>query len=365
MDRCRLIVTPGEPAGIGAELLIKAVQEEQNQIITIDDPDRLAKLAADGGYPLDLTVIDNFSDIATTGQSHHLAVIPITWADTITAGTPSPAHAPQVIDAISMAVFMVKSGQADAIVTNPIQKATLHQAGFEYPGHTEFLAALDNPKDNPKAVPIMMLVNSMLRVVPLTIHMPLRDIFEHITSDHIMRSVRIMARHLASDFGISAPRIAVAGLNPHAGENGMLGKEDAMIIAPAIAQLQSEGLAVTGPHSADTLFFEDKRDSYDAVLAMYHDQALIPVKTLDFHHGVNTTLGLSFIRTSPDHGTALDQAGQFTARPDSLIAAIQLARDMSYNRAEYQATPLNVSSPNVSSPNVSPPNDSSPNATLR
>lgn len=354
MDRCRLIVTPGEPAGIGAEILIKAVQEEQNQIITIDDPDRLAKLASDGGYPLDLTIIDDNSaiadispDIPTTGRPHHLAVIPITWADTITAGTPSAANAPQVIEAINTAVSMIKSDQADAIVTNPIQKATLHQAGFEYPGHTEFLAELDSPKDNPDnclgTFPIMMLVNSMLRVVPLTIHMPLRDIFEHITGDHIMRSVRIMARHLASDFGISAPRIAVAGLNPHAGENGMLGQEDAMIIAPAISQLQSEGLAVTGPHSADTLFFEDKRDSYDAVLAMYHDQALIPVKTLDFHHGVNTTLGLSFIRTSPDHGTALDQAGQFTARPDSLIAAIQLARAMSNQRKKYQTSiPIDV-----------------------
>ncbi|MGB1036230.1 MAG: 4-hydroxythreonine-4-phosphate dehydrogenase PdxA, partial [Candidatus Puniceispirillales bacterium] len=231
--------------------------------------------------------------------------------------------------AIRDAVAMVQSGLVDALVTNPIQKRTLHDAGFSYPGHTEYLASLDDQND---IHPVMMLVNPVLRVVPLTIHMPLKDIFAHITSEHIIRTVRIMAQSLISDFGIKTPHIAVAGLNPHAGENGMLGNEEQMIIAPAIASLQAEGLAVTGPYSADTLFFHDKHDSYDAVLAMYHDQALIPVKTLDFHHGVNATLGLSFIRTSPDHGTALDQAGQFTARPNSLIAAIELAQFMAKHR---------------------------------
>ncbi|MGB0180822.1 MAG: 4-hydroxythreonine-4-phosphate dehydrogenase PdxA [Candidatus Puniceispirillales bacterium] len=327
-----VFVTPGEPAGIGAECLIKAVDQGQQNLITMDDPDRLARLAASGGYQLDMTVIDDIAaipDPVSEPRSHQLMVIPITWPDAIIAGQPSAANAPQVIHAIRDAVTMVQSGLVDALVTNPIQKLTLHDAGFSYPGHTEYLASLDDQND---IHPVMMLVNPVLRVVPLTIHMPLKDIFAHITSEHIIRTVRIMAQSLISDFGIQTPHIAVAGLNPHAGENGMLGNEEQVIIAPAITSLQAEGLDVTGPYSADTLFFDDKHDSYDAVLAMYHDQALIPVKTLDFHHGVNATLGLSFIRTSPDHGTALDQAGQFTARPDSLIAAIELAQFMANQR---------------------------------
>ncbi len=327
-----VFVTPGEPAGIGTECLIKAVDQGQKNLITMDDPERIAKLAASGGYKLDLEIIDDvaaMADIISEQRPHQLNVIPMTWPDTIIAGQPSTANAPQVIHAIRDAVTMVKSGQVSALVTNPIQKLTLHEAGFSYPGHTEYLASLDGQND---IYPVMMLVNSMLRVVPLTIHIPLKDIFTHITSEHIIRTLRIMVQSLISDFGIKTPHVAVAGLNPHAGENGMLGSEEQMIISPAIKLLQAEGLTVTGPYSADTLFFQDRHNSYDAVLAMYHDQALIPVKTLDFHHGVNTTLGLSFIRTSPDHGTALDQAGQFTAKPDSLIAAIELARFMAKNR---------------------------------
>jgi 4-hydroxythreonine-4-phosphate dehydrogenase len=343
-----VLVTPGEPAGIGAECLIKAVAHGHNNLITIDDPDRLTRLAAAGGYALNCSIIENKSamaDIPRQPHPHHVNVIPITWPDAVIAGQPSAVNAAQVIDAIRDAVAMVTSGQIDAIVTNPIQKATLHQVGFSYPGHTEYLAALDS---NPDAYPVMMLANDMLRVVPLTIHMPLKDIFNHITPALIMRTIRIMAQDMSTYFGIEKPRIAVAGLNPHAGEDGMLGDEEQTIIAPAIAALQAEGLDVTGPYSADTLFFDDKRTSYDAVLAMYHDQALIPVKTLDFHHGVNTTLGLSFIRTSPDHGTALDQAGQFTARPDSLIAAITLAESMAQSMAKYKkrkATVMDTDTP--------------------
>lgn len=336
MGNHHILVTPGEPAGIGAELLIKAVNHGHSNLITIDDPDRLKKLATEGGFSLNISVInerDSITDITPEQIKHHLKVIPIKWPETVVAGKPSTANAPQVINAIRDAVGLVKSGRVDALVTNPIQKATLSQAGFEYPGHTEYLAALDITK----SIPVMMLVNSMLRVVPLTIHMPLKNIFDHITTDQIIQSIRIIAKSLITDFGIDEPRIAVAGLNPHAGENGMLGEEDQNIIAPAISAMQADGLAVTGPYPADTLFFEDMRCHYDAVLAMYHDQALIPVKTLDFHHGVNTTLGLSFIRTSPDHGTALDQAGHFTARPDSLISAIDLAKSMINSRAKYKA----------------------------
>ena len=329
----RLLVTPGEPAGIGGELLLKAVASGEKNLWTIDDPDRLEALAKCG----DIDVV-----ITTVGTSHtdtlplgHLGVIPMIWPDEVNPGVPSPKNAPQVIRAISDAVSMIKGGNADAMITNPIQKATLTAAGFAHPGHTEYLAELDRGADGEEKYPVMMLANASLRITPLTIHVPLRDVFALITHERIIKTLRLMANGLMMDFGIKTPRIAVTGLNPHAGESGTLGDEEINLIMPAIHQLNEEGIIVTGPHSADTLFFEDRRQEYDAVLAMYHDQALIPVKTLDFHHGVNITMGLSFIRTSPDHGTALDQAGRFTARPDSLIAAITMARQMVKNRADF------------------------------
>ncbi len=330
----RLLVTPGEPAGIGGELLLLAAASGEANLWTIDDPDRLEALARRGNIN---TVITTISPAQTdTLPPGHLGVIPMIWPKDISAGAPSSENAPKVISAITDAVHMIKQGHADALITNPIQKATLTAAGFAHPGHTEYLAELDRERDGEDKYPVMMLANAALRVTPLTIHVPLREVFALITPERITKTLRLMVKGLQMDFGIETPRIAVTGLNPHAGESGTLGHEENELIAPAIQRLKDEGLNITGPYSADTLFFEDRRQNYDAVLAMYHDQALIPVKTLDFHHGVNVTLGLSFIRTSPDHGTALDQAGQFTARPDSLIAAIAMARQMVQHRAKHK-----------------------------
>ena len=316
----RIVVTVGEPAGIGAEMLIKAAAGI-GELITIDDPARLEALARQAPEPITIRTIEpNDNTPIAKGQ---LGVMPIEWDAEVSFGKPSPKNAPKVIAAIDKAVAMVKEGMAAALVTNPIQKSTLHEAGFPYAGHTEYLAKLDK-----KSNVAMMLANEDLRVVPLTIHVPLREVAPLITRERIATTAHILHRALQEHWGIPAPRIAVTGLNPHAGEDGLLGDEEATIIAPAIAALQGEGLDITGAFPADSLFFAEHRQDFDAILAMYHDQALIPIKTLDFHHSVNITLGLSFIRTSPDHGTALDQAGRFTARPDSLIAAIEMARNL-------------------------------------
>ena len=320
IDARRIVVTAGEPAGIGAEMLIKAAAGI-GELITIDDPARLETLARQAPEPITIRTIEpNDNTPIPKGQ---LGVMPIEWDAEVSFGKPYPKNAPKVIEAIDMAVAMVKAGKAAAVVTNPIQKSTLHEAGFPYAGHTEYLAKLDGGADA-----VMMLANKDLRVVPLTIHVPLREVAPLITGDRIIKTARILRGDLWKHWGLANPRIAVTGLNPHAGEAGLLGDEESTIITPAIAELQNEGIDIKGPFPADSLFFTEHRQDYDAILAMYHDQALIPIKTLDFHHSVNITLGLSFIRTSPDHGTALDQAGQFTARPDSLIAAIEMARNL-------------------------------------
>jgi 4-hydroxythreonine-4-phosphate dehydrogenase len=228
----------------------------------------------------------------------------------------------------------VVRGDAAALVTNPIAKAVLYGAGFKHAGHTEFLASLAEAREPGRRYhPVMMLAADELKVVPLTVHIPLADVARSITRPAIEDTVRVLWDALRRDFGLEAPRIAVAGLNPHAGEGGSLGREEEDIIIPAIRELRSEGLPVTGPHSADTLFHAEARARYDAVLCMYHDQALIPLKTLAFDRGVNVTLGLPFVRTSPDHGTAFDIAGTGTARPDSLIASLRLADTIAARRA--------------------------------
>jgi 4-hydroxythreonine-4-phosphate dehydrogenase len=257
-----------------------------------------------------------------------LPVLPVRLAHWVAAGQPDPANAPAVIGAIERAVALVKAGEAAAIVTLPIRKETLYDAGFRHPGHTEFLAELAGG-----AIPVMMLVCPGLRVVPVTIHLALREALTRITTERIVAAGRISAAGLRRDFGVAAPRLAVAGLNPHAGEGGTLGREEIEVIAPAVAQLRAEGIAVSGPSPADTLFHERARSRYDAALCMYHDQALIPLKTIDFERGVNVTLGLPFVRTSPDHGTALDIAGRGIASPESLIAALKLAAEMAERRA--------------------------------
>jgi len=328
----RLIVSPGEPGGIGGEILVDAAYYGASPLVTIDDPDRLSAIAKAKKIPLKIARVDDLESAnALSGDT--LAVLPMTWAEAPKPGHASVANAPQVIDAIRKSASFAQQGLVKGLVTNPIQKSSLYAAGFESPGHTEFLGQLDGPH----AYPVMMLACKDLKAVPLTVHIPLKDVPQAISEDRIIRVASILDDALRRDFGISSPRITVAGLNPHAGEDGSIGQEEVTIITPAIKKLIGMGMNITGPVSADTLFHEDRRQDYDAVIAMYHDQALIPVKTLDFHGGVNVTLGLSYIRTSPDHGTALDQAGQFTANPQSLMAAITMAEQMAAERRSHHA----------------------------
>jgi 4-hydroxythreonine-4-phosphate dehydrogenase len=261
--------------------------------------------------------------------AHKGALIPTTGRITAVPGKPDGANAAAVTEAIEIAAAACLAGEAAAMVTAPIHKAVLNAAGFGFPGHTEFLAHLTGAR---RAV--MMLASEKLRVVPLTIHIPLADVPAAIDKQAVFDTGEIILTALRRDFGILNPRLAVAGLNPHAGEEGVLGGEDASVIAPAIAALKARGFAVRGPLSADTLFHEEARKTYDAALCMYHDQALIPIKTLSFWDGVNVTLGLPIVRTSPDHGTALDIAGTGKADPRSMIAAVQMAADLSDFRAD-------------------------------
>ena len=318
-----IILTPGDPAGIGAEISLKAWQQGCNDFVIFEDAARLQSLANDFGMDIPITSLPNLG--AYEPDSHALQVMPISWDTAPIAGKPETANAPMVIEAIKDAASLVQAGQAAAMVTNPIAKATLYESGFAYPGHTEFLGSLCTPD---QGAPLMMLACDDLRVVPLTVHIPLAEVASNVTSEAIINACRLMATSLYRYEQVNDPHIAICGLNPHAGEQGTMGQEDATIIAPAIAALRAENINVTGPHPADTLFHAEARSRYDAVLGMYHDQVLIPLKTIDFYGGVNITLGLDFIRTSPDHGTGFDIAGQGLARPDSLIAAIKQARRM-------------------------------------
>jgi 4-hydroxythreonine-4-phosphate dehydrogenase len=245
-------------------------------------------------------------------------------------GLPDAANAPAVIESIRRAVALVMKGDAAAVVTNSIQKKTLYEAGFEHPGHTEFLAELAGGG----ARPVMMLVGAGMRVVPVTIHVSLRTALDSLTTEAIVATARITAQALDKDFGVARPRLALAGLNPHAGEEGSLGREDIEIVAPAVKALRAMGIDASGPLPPDTMFHTAARATYDAAVCMYHDQALIPLKTLAFDTGVNVTLGLPFVRTSPDHGTALNIAGKGVANPASLIEAIRLAGTMARHRAQ-------------------------------
>ena len=332
-----LALTMGDPAGIGPEIAAAAwlarAQEDLPAFVYLGDADALAGRMRAVRRPLPIERIESFAEAAAVFGSAR-PVLDGALAAPPRPGKPEPANGAAVIDAITRAVEATVAGEAAAVVTNPIAKSVLYAAGFDHPGHTEFLAAMarrlcyGQPSD-----PVMMIAAEALNVVPLTIHIPLSAVPGAISTELIVRTARIMARALALDFGVANPRIAVAGLNPHAGEDATMGLEDRDIIAPAIATLQREGLAVTGPHPADTLFHAARRASYDAVLCMYHDQALIPVKTLAFDTGVNVTLGLPFVRTSPDHGTAFDIAGKGLASPSSLIAALKLAHHMAARRA--------------------------------
>ena len=328
-----LALTMGEPAGIGGEIALQAWLRRGEGVppfYLIDDPDRLQRLARKLGWNVSVTAIVE-RERAVSVFRDTLPVVPLGAVPRAEPGHPEPADQALVLSAIDTAVADVRAGRADAIVTNPINKDALYRAGFRHPGHTEYLAELAGSKEPA----VMMLVCRELRVVPVTIHMALREAIEILSAAAIVHAGQVVAAALRRDFAVAAPVIAVAGLNPHAGEAGGLGREDIDIVAPAVAALRAAGIDARGPLPADTMFHAAARRGYDAALCMYHDQALIPVKTLDFDGAVNVTLGLPFLRTSPDHGTAFDIAGQGVARPDSLIAALRLAAEMAARRGRH------------------------------
>ncbi|MGO4704374.1 4-hydroxythreonine-4-phosphate dehydrogenase PdxA [Microvirga sp. 2MCAF38] len=326
-----ILLTQGDPAGIGPEITLKAWLQRRAEKLppfaVLADPEHLRRLSSELGWDVPIEAVS--SSQAPTVFDSALPVIALDHPVTAQPGQPDAANAISVIASIEEAVRLVQSGTAAALVTNPIAKHVLYAAGFQHPGHTEFLAALGSKPGGPVLHPVMMLWSETLAVVPVTVHIPLADVPKALTTPLIVETGRIVARDLKSRFGLPRPRLAVAGLNPHAGEHGSLGSEDEAIVAPAIKILRDEGIAVAGPLPADTMFHARAREHYDAALAMYHDQALIPIKTIAFDEAVNVTLGLPFIRTSPDHGTAFDIAGKGIARPDSLIAAIRLAARLS------------------------------------
>jgi 4-hydroxythreonine-4-phosphate dehydrogenase len=330
-----LAVSMGDPAGIGPEITLRAWLERSDKgldpFVVFGDKDILAARARLLGLPVSIAAVDAPSE-ALEAFGTALPVLHNPLPAGVRVGIGDPANAAGIVHAIEAATASVVRGEASAIVTNPIAKHVLKSAAFPFPGHTEFLAALAERHTGKHHHPVMMLASHELRVVPLTVHCALAEVPKAITRALIFETARTTYAALKRDFGIDAPRIAVAGLNPHAGEEGTMGREEIDTIAPAIADLRAEGLSVTGPHSADTLFHAAARRSYDAVIAMYHDQALIPLKTIGFDEGVNVTLGLPFVRTSPDHGTAFDIAAEGRASAHSFVEALKLASSIAAAR---------------------------------
>ena len=325
-----LALSQGDPAGIGPDIALLAWMQRRERAIPpflyIGDPDILKARAAMLGLDVALTE----SDCADANWifENALPVIAISAGADVVAGKPDSATATSTIRAIETAVELTISGKTAAVVTNPIAKSVLYDAGFKFPGHTEFLADLGIKAFGQNIIPVMMIAGPALRTVPVTIHIPLKDVPTALTEALVYQTCRIVAHDLTGRFGLSAPRLAVSGLNPHAGEDGALGLEDAAIIAPAIARLRADGINAFGPLPGDTMFHAAARETYDVAVCMYHDQALIPAKALGFDDAVNVTLGLPFIRTSPDHGTAFSLAGTGKAKPSSLIAALIMAAEM-------------------------------------
>lgn len=325
-----LALSMGEPAGVGPEIIARAwtaLRADGPAFVVVGD----AALLRDQGQPV--------QTVSTAGDAAAVFARAIPVLDhplpvPVTPGKPEAANAGVVADWIEQAVDLALSGEASGVVTAPIAKAPLYAAGFRFPGHTEFIAELtaDAPFAGTRG-PVMMLTARDLRACLVTIHAPLAEVPELVTIERVCRTARVVHEAMRRDFGIAAPRLALAALNPHAGEGGAIGLEEIQVLAPAVKILRAEGIAITDPLPADTLFHDAARTTYDAVLCLYHDQALIPVKTLDFWGGVNTTLGLPVIRTSPDHGTGFDIAGKGVARADSLIAAVRLAETMAAARA--------------------------------
>lgn len=330
MSQHLLALTQGDPAGIGPELTLAAWSERKERAIPpfayLGDIATLSGLAERLGLAIPLRSVG--WDEAEACFATALPVIELANRSSAQPGIPDPANAASVIEAIERGVEAVETGRAVALVTNPIAKSVLYAAGFQHPGHTEFLAELAGRGRETTPRPVMLIWSQELAVIPVTIHIPLEAVPEQLTTELIVETGRIAAADLERRFGVAHPRLALCGLNPHAGEGGSLGQQDAAVIVPAIEQLRALGIAASGPYPADTLFHARARANYDVALGMYHDQALIPIKTIAFDDGVNVTLGLPFIRTSPDHGTAFDIAGKGIARPDSLCAALRLAARM-------------------------------------
>jgi 4-hydroxythreonine-4-phosphate dehydrogenase len=328
-----LALTQGDPAGIGPDITLAAwsarAHTDLPPFLFIGDPVVLRARAALLG--LNVTVREASPETAASIFADALPVLPISAGAEVAPGEAHVATARGTISAIETAVELCFAGRASAVVTNPIAKSVLYQSGFQFPGHTEFLADLAAKAKGETFLPVMMLAGPKLRAVPVTIHIPVKDIPGALTEELILDTCRIAHHDLKTRFGMEQPRIAVAGLNPHAGEDGAIGREDQDIIHPAVFKLRKEGLHVFGPLPADTMFHDEARARYDVAICMYHDQALIPAKALGFDTSVNVTLGLPFIRTSPDHGTAFGIAGQGIARETSLVEALKLAAQLAAN----------------------------------
>ncbi len=327
-----IAITIGEPAGIGPDVILQSwLQRKQlRPFYVLGDVELLQKRAQMIGIEVPVSVVS--PDNAAQAFNQALPVVSLNNKLTNEPGVANSSDGAGVLEAIETAVDHVKTGNARAMVTAPINKKSLYNAGFSHPGHTEFLASLAekwNGGNGGAVQPVMMLAGPKLRAVPVTIHIPLAEVPSSLTTEKIIEIATITAIDLKRRFGITSPRLAISGLNPHAGEEGAMGSEDRAIIKPAITALNASGIAAIGPLPADTMFHERARATYDVAICMYHDQALIPAKALDFDHTVNVTLGLPFIRTSPDHGTAFDIAGSGKANPSSMIAAIQMADEMS------------------------------------
>ena len=321
-----LALTLGEPAGIGPDITMQAwLRRDELKLpafYLVGDRDFLERRAKVLGLKIRLAEVA--AEDASDAFADALPVVASGLAAAALPGQPDSTSAGAATASIRRAVADVIAGRASAVVTNPIAKSVLYRAGFRHPGHTEYLAELAATGGHTPQ-PVMMLWSPALAVVPVTIHLSLRDAIAQLSSDLIVTTARIVVADLKARLGLANPRLAVSGLNPHAGEDGSLGDEDQTIVAPAIEILRGEGIRITGPLPADTMFHEAARKTYDCAICMYHDQALIPIKTIAFEDAVNVTLGLPFIRTSPDHGTAFDIAGTGKANPSSLIAALRLA----------------------------------------
>jgi 4-hydroxythreonine-4-phosphate dehydrogenase len=330
-----IALTRGDPSGIGPELALKAwaalhADPGTQPFFVIASPDHLAGLAR--RLRLEVPVEATTPHQAPTVFARALPVVGPAHPVKGALGSPDLADAPGTIESIEAGVKLVHAGIADALVTNPIAKEVLQRAGFAHPGHTEFLGELATRFYGQKTHPVMLLWSPWIAVVPATIHVPLADVPKLVTRELLIETAKIVDADFKHRFGIAAPRLAFTGLNPHAGEAGHIGHEEIDVIAPAIAELREAGIDATGPYPADTLFHAAAREKYDVAICMYHDQALIPIKTLAFDSGVNTTLGLPFVRTSPDHGTAFDIAAEGKADPTSLIAAMRLAAELAKSR---------------------------------